>query len=168
MHSEFTSILVRTHQIEVEKAHEENNSKSIISTRRMNRKQRSSSNNNAIGDVTTEEIDNMRLSVGMCREINKRAMDKLENRKEARNVKGQLTARSRANKFNATPANGAFCVKTGNRQDYGCTLVFGRNMVYSPLSMCPDPEKHIEHFYEKKLSLPMACPTCWSLQRNNV
>lgn len=61
-------------------------------------------------------------------------------------------------------ASDGFHVKTRNTDLYLGELNFGE-LDAQPSSMCPFPEVHMERVRHGK-DLPLACPTCWSLQRN--
>ena len=57
-----------------------------------------------------------------------------------------------------------FYVKTANIDLYSGELSF-RELEMWPSNMCPLPDVHMERMANGK-DLPLACPTCWSLQRN--
>ncbi|XP_060072869.1 uncharacterized protein LOC132552694 [Ylistrum balloti] len=116
-------------------------------------------------DVTNDEIQMMKLAAQTCREINARAKDTSESQETK---KHSSSNRKTSKAILNTYANDAFFVKTTNRQDYGGSLAIARNLVHVPTTMCPDVDKHVERVYKLRHTLPLACPTCWSLQRNYV
>ncbi|OWF47348.1 hypothetical protein KP79_PYT17621 [Mizuhopecten yessoensis] len=116
-------------------------------------------------DVTDDEIQMMKLTAQTCREINARAKDQ----SETIDTKKPPSCNRKASKaILNTYANDAFFVKTTNRPDYVGSLAIARHLVHMPTTMCPDVDKHVEGVYTLRHTLPLACPTCWSLQRNYV
>ncbi|XP_033757431.1 uncharacterized protein LOC117339833 [Pecten maximus] len=132
---------------------------------KVRRPRRALSNINHNGDVTNDEIKMMKLTAQTCREINARAKDPYDNQETKKPASGnRKTNKAILNTY----ANDAFFVKTTDRQDYGGSLAIARHLVHVPTTMCPDIQKHVERVYTQRLTLPLACPTCWSLQRNYV
>lgn len=58
-----------------------------------------------------------------------------------------------------------FHVKSGHVFQYSGELTFGA-ISTCPSSMCPSPRQHEERVTQLGHELPLACPTCWSIQRN--
>lgn len=98
------------------------------------------------------ELNLTRLPASLCQEVNRRAAD---------NMKGQKISF----KCNGGASN-EFYIKTTDNKAYGSYLSTPLVMQVYPKSMCPNREDHLVKIYLQKLDLPLACPTCWSLQRN--
>lgn len=113
-------------------------SKSIIETFQKKRLAHDS-RLNRLGVVTEAELNLTRLPASLCQEVNRR---------------------------NATSASNEFYIKTTDNKAYGSYLSTPLVMQVYPKSMCPNREDHLVKIYLQKLDLPLACPTCWSLQRN--
>lgn len=126
-------------------------SKSIIETFQKKRLAHDS-RLNRLGVVTEAELNLTRLPASLCQEVNRRAAD---------NMKGQKISF----KCNGGASN-EFYIKTTDNKAYGSYLSTPLVMQVYPKSMCPNREDHLVKIYLQKLDLPLACPTCWSLQRN--
>lgn len=126
-------------------------SKSIIETFQKKRLAHDS-RLNRLGVVTEAELNLTRLPASLCLEVNRRA---------ANNLKGQKIS----SKCNGGASN-EFYIKTTDTKAYGSSLSTPFVMQVYPKSMCPNREDHLVKIYLQKLDLPLACPTCWSLQRN--
>ena len=107
--------------------------------------------------VTEHEINMMQLPAAACRTINfKLRQTYAEKEKEK--------TKQKRNRLN-NPANDGFLVKTANITLYEGELNF-KHLTKNPTSLCPDPEDHMIRVDSLKHDLPLACPTCWSAQRN--
>ena len=107
--------------------------------------------------VTEHEINMMQLPAAACRTINfKLRQTYAEKEKEK--------SKQKRNRLN-NPANDGFLVKTANITLYEGELNF-KHLTKRPTSLCPNPEDHVFRVCSLKHDLPLACPTCWSAQRN--
>lgn len=103
------------------------------------------------GYVSEAETKLMRLPSTMCKEVNQKAagnMKELKTHKPNHRVSDD------------------FYIKTSDTKAYGSWLSCPPVLQIYPKSMCPNIENHLTRVYLDKMDLPMACPTCWSLQRN--
>ncbi|KAL3865044.1 hypothetical protein ACJMK2_006677 [Sinanodonta woodiana] len=110
--------------------------------------------------VTSQEIMMMRLPAISCRVVNYRARQSAKEK-----------ARKQKRKFPKTvhvnvPENDGFMVKTGDNNYYEDELSFPHLLAPYPTTFCPDPIYHMQKTNTKRQELPIACPTCWSVQRN--
>jgi hypothetical protein len=99
------------------------------------------------------ELDMMKLTAHNCRQINAKNQENLDPKKL------KLREKRVAN------SNNGFFVKSGDSKASGLSGNKHLPDVY-PSNMCPNVTKHLHYLFVMKLELPLACPTCWSLQRN--
>ena len=109
--------------------------------------------------VTEQEISMMQLPATACRTINSKSR---QTYAEKEKPKQRQTLRQ---KVSNSPANDGFLVRTDNISLYGGEINF-KQLRKSPTSLCPSPEDHVIRVFEMMQDLPLACPTCWSVQRN--
>lgn len=107
----------------------------------------------ALDNVSDFEILLMSLPASSCRVINCKL----------RQTAAWIKTRDKEDIACVTASDG-FHVKTGNQDLYQGELNF-RELSVQPSGMCPYPDVHTERLRLGK-DLPLACPTCWSLQRN--
>lgn len=107
---------------------------------------------NRLGVVTDAELNLTRLPASLCQEVNRRAADTMKGQKISSRCNGG--------------ASNEFYIKTTDTKAYGSSLSTPFVLKVYPKSMCPNREDHLVKIYLQKLDLPLACPTCWSLQRN--
>ena len=105
--------------------------------------------------VTEHEINMMQLPATSCRTINFKLRQTYAEKEKTK---------KKQNRFN-NPANDGFLVKTGNISLYCDELNFKR-LSKNPTALCPSVENHVIRVFNTKHDLPVACPTCWSVQRN--
>ncbi|XP_067656761.1 uncharacterized protein [Haliotis asinina] len=105
--------------------------------------------------VSDYEVEAMSLTATVCRTVNGRM------RKSYRKQAGKQNS---LDYRNCMKANDAFFIKTGHQRFYGSSLAFSHDLSLTPTPLCPDVDAHntLVHDYD----LPLACPTCWSAQRN--
>lgn len=125
-------------------------SKSILETFQK-RRQAHDNRLNRLGVITAAELSLTQLPANLCQEVNRRADN---------NVRGQKSLNSK------TCTTNDFYIKTTDTKAYGSMISSPRILQVYPKSMCPNLEDHLVKVYLKKIQLPLACPTCWSLQRN--
>ena len=109
--------------------------------------------------VTEQEIGMMQLPATTCRTINFKSRQTYAEKEKTKKKSGM-----RQKGLN-NPANDGFLVKTDNISLYDGELSF-KQLQKSPTALCPCPEDHVIRVVEMKHDLPLACPTCWSVQRN--
>ncbi|XP_071090665.1 uncharacterized protein [Haliotis cracherodii] len=105
--------------------------------------------------VSDYEVDAMSLTAAVCRTVNGRM------RKSYRKQSGKQNL---LDYRNSMKANDAFFIKTGHMRFYGTSLAFSHDLNLTPTSLCPDADAH--NALVRDYDLPLACPTCWSAQRN--
>lgn len=108
---------------------------------------------NAVDHVSDYEIAMTSLPAQACRIVNCKLRQSLA--KETGKRESPL----------CVVASDGFHVKSANTAQYGGELNF-RSLDLYPSSMCPCPEVHMTTLASYGKELPLACPTCWSLQRN--
>ena len=116
--------------------------------------------------VTEHEMALTSLPATSCRVIN----SKMKNRTtEDTPVTGPSRNARTPGKSNSKRAvcshNDGFSVKTGAVSLYSKELTFD-NLYKHPTTLCPSPEDHVIRVFEMNQEVPLACPTCWSVQRN--
>jgi hypothetical protein len=104
-----------------------------------------------LGYVSEAEIKLTKLPSITCKEVNQRAASNMKELKTHKPKPG---------------VNDDFYIKTSDTTAYGPRLSVPPVLQIYPTSMCPHIENHFTRVYVDKLDLPVACPTCWSLQRN--
>ncbi|XP_061177844.1 uncharacterized protein LOC133186625 [Saccostrea echinata] len=106
---------------------------------------------NRLGRITEAEVKMMSLPSTTCQEVNSAAANSTKDH----NIPKQN------NKISNN-----FYIKTSDTKAYGSLLSCPQTLQVYPKSMCPNIENHLVRIYLDKIALPLACPTCWSLQRN--
>lgn len=105
-----------------------------------------------LGCVDEYEIELTRLSTQTCREINARSQERFDKNKKSKK------------KLKSNTANNGFFVKLEGLYSQGKKL---NHVTTYPSNMCPNINNHLHNIHVLKHELPLACPTCWSLQRNS-
>ncbi|XP_062572243.1 uncharacterized protein LOC134234203 [Saccostrea cucullata] len=108
---------------------------------------------NRLGRVTEAELKLTSLPSTVCQEVNSAAA--------SNNIMKDKNITKQNNKVSNN-----FYIKTSDTKAYGPLLSCPPVLQVYPNSMCPDIENHLVRIYLDKIALPLACPTCWSLQRN--
>lgn len=106
-----------------------------------------------IGYVGEYELELTKLTAQTCREINAKSLERSERTKKSKK------------KQKINNSNNGFFIKMEGINSSGKKTM--NNMKTYPSNMCPDINNHLNNIFVLKHDLPLACPTCWSLQRNS-
>lgn len=111
--------------------------------------------------ISDEELKKMKLSASACKTAN------FKIRKDVWTAFAQQTDSNDQHPTHpcALRANETFFIKSTDWNYYGQHLGFRSDIRTSPGAICPDPEMHEERLLLQS-DLPLACPSCWSAQRN--
>lgn len=127
----------------------------ICSTSEYSKKRRRLKGIFDIGNVDEYELELTSLTAHTCREINAQSQERINSSKQKMRKKQR-----------PVNSNNAFFVKS----DDSCTcerLGIAKVSNIYPSTMCPNINNHLHNIFVLKHELPLACPTCWSLQRNS-
>lgn len=108
------------------------------------------------GTVTVSEINVMKIRATFCRRSNSKARKK--KNKEINNSMSQIC------KNDELKVNDSFYIKYSDDECKSCEIDGKEKHPSYPTSLCPDQNRHFTllNFFD----LPLACPTCWGVQRN--
>ena len=104
--------------------------------------------------VTEKEIKLTSLPASTCRSVNQKTRQQSQKGKQS----GEHTRHTH-------PSNDGFCIRSDNIFVYD--RIQFKSLYKEPTSMCPSPENHVTKVLTLRQELSVACPTCWSIQRNS-
>lgn len=106
-------------------------------------------------DVTNLELRATKLTAEQCRQLNREALE--------RNRRDLTTSEPQQPPGGATNSDFMIMVDKYDKNYFNM-----EPLRREPQSCCPDRERHFQLHYNRLVHLAVACPTCWSLQRNNT